>query len=533
MKRIGTIILLSCILPLSIVVGQNTRTIDFANSKSRDFSLPKSPAVQFRAEMDTLFAPALELECGNTLADYIITDEWGSVSGMNGYTDLQKAQRFSYEGATTYSVNEVGVWFSAGEVIEDGEIAVNIYSVSPGGAPGSLLGTSDPLNVSDLYIPGEEDALEPTQFSFSTPALVTDDQFFVSVDFTALYETRDTVAIFSTEDGCGDGTSTWELLSDNTTWSNYISSWELNADLAVLAIVEEQEDIVLQPVDTAFTPSFLDTCGQTVTFFGVTDGWGYVAGTNSFEDQEKAQRFDFPGADDYNLTEVGVFFHDAMVVGDGNVQVKIYDVANNGAPGQVLGTSEPLAVSQLVTDDILPTSFTFTDPVPLNDSRFFVSVDLSALYASQDTVGIWHTRPDCGNGDDTWELFSDGTTWVPFTSESSWQLDAELLIFAVLEQMSTDVEDLTPEQAGLYLNEAYPNPARDQLTLDFSLDQKEDINIGIFRANGQLVKTHNLGSRAQGSHREVLPLNELNDGVYFYSFSTSKTRVLKKFIIQK
>jgi hypothetical protein len=533
MKRISTLVFLSFILPLSIVMGQTSRTIDFSNSKSRNFSMLPSPDVQFRAEMDTLFAPALELECGNTLFDYTLTEQWGTVSGMNGYTDLQKAQRFSYEGATTYSVNEVGVFFSIGEVVEDGEITVNIYSVSSGGGPGSLLGTSDPLNVSDLVIPGEEDPLLPTLFSFSTPSLVSGDQFFVSVDFTALYETRDTVAIFNTEDGCGDGTTTWELFGDNTTWNNYLSSWELNADLAVFAVVEEQEDIVLQPVDTAFTPSFFDTCGQTVTFFGVTDGWGYVAGTNNFGDLEKAQRFDFQGASDYNLTEVGVFFHDAIVVGDGNVVVKIYDVANNGAPGQVLGTSNPLAVSQLITDDIVPTGFSFSEPVPLNDNRFFVSVDLSALYASQDTVGIWHTRPNCGDGDDTWELFDDGTTWVPFTSESSWQLDAELLIYAVLEQMSTDVDELTPEQAGLYLKEAYPNPASHQITLDYSLDQKEDINIGIHRANGQLVRNHNLGSRAQGAHREVLPLNDLSSGVYFYSFSTSKTRVLKKFIVQK
>jgi hypothetical protein len=190
-------------------------------------------------------------------------------------------------------------------------------------------------------------------------------------------------------------------------------------------------------------------------------------------------------------------------------------------------------VSQLITDDIVPTGFSFAEPVPLNDDRFFVSVDLSALYASQDTVGIWHTRPDCGNGDDTWELFDDGTTWVPFTAQNSWQLDAELLIFAVLEQMSTNVEDLTPEQAGLYLNEAYPNPAKDQITLDFSLDQKEYISVDIFRSNGQLVKNHNLGNRVQGAHREVLPLNDLSSGVYFYALSTSKTRVLKKFIIQK
>ncbi len=535
MKRISTLVLLCFFFSVSLTFAQQSKTIDFTNSQNRSYTLPDHADISFRMEMDTLFPPSFSEECGGTLSDFSITERWGRVSGMNEFMDLQKAQRFTYEGASTYTVNQVGVWFSLGEIVGDGEIKVNIYDVSGDGAPGSLLGSSDPLKVSELYIPGDEDPLAPTAFSFSTPALVQSEQFFVSVDFTALYSSQDTVALYNTQQDCGDGTSTYELFGDGVTWEHYVETWNLNADLAILAIVEEQEDVVLMPIDTAFTPSFKDTCGQTVQFFGVQDGWGYVAGTNNFGDLEKAQRFDFQGADNYNLTEAFVFFHAAEVVGDGDVQVKIYDVAGNGSPGELLGTSLPLKVSQLATPDqsIPATQFLFENPVPLKSSRFFVSVDLSAVYTAQDTVGIWHTRPDCGNGNSTWELFSDGTSWVPFTDPSSWQFNTDLFIFAVLEQISTDVEDLSPEAAGIYLQDAYPNPASDQITLDFSLDQKEEISVTIYQANGQLVKNHYIGARAQGEHREVLSLQNLNNGVYFYSFSTSKTRVLKKFIIQK
>lgn len=534
MKRIGTLILLSSLFSISLTFAQQSKKIDYTNTKYRSFTMPQSADVQFRMEMDTLFPPSFEEECGNTFADYSITDNWGRVSGMNEFLDLQKAQRFSYEGASTYSVNEVGVFFSEGAVVGDGSVVVNIYSVNANGAPSSLLGSSDSLKVSELYVPGQQDPIAPTSFTFSTPPIVSGNQFFVSVDFTALYATQDTVAIFSTEDGCGDGTSTWELFGDGTTWGNYVDSWELNADLAVLVVVEEQEDIVLQPVDTVFTPSFNEDCGQTVSFFGVTDGWGYVSGTNNFSDLEKAQRFDFPGAESYNVSEVGVFFHDATVVGDGEVSVKIYDVANDGSPGNLLGTSNPLKVSELAIDDefVIPTFFTFSEEIGLTGSQFFASVDLANLYGTQDTVGIFNTTQDCGNGNSTWELFSDGTTWLPYSSQNSWGINVDLFIFVVLEQMATGLNDLSPEEAGLHLQNAYPNPASDQITLDFSLDQQEDINITIYQANGQWVKNHYLGSRARGAHKEVIPL-QLNSGVYFYTFSTSKTRILRKFIVQK
>ncbi len=535
MKKISTLLLICSIFSFSTAFAQSIRKVDRSSIAKRAFTLPSNTGLQFRMELDTLLPPAFSEECGDEVAFFGITDNWGFVSGMNGYTDLQKAQRFTYEEAASYTVNEVLVFFHRADVINDGELKINIYEVGTGGGPGMLLGSSDPINVSDIVVPGENDPLIPTPFTFSAPPLVSGSQFFVSVYFSELYTTQDTVGIFNSVDECGDGGSVWELFEDGATWSDYISSWDTNVELLVSAIVEKQEDIVLQPVDTAFTPSFLDTCSQTVTAFGVTDGWGWVSGTNSFQDLEKAQRFDFAGGENYEVTQVGVFFNQASAVGDGEVTVKIYAAAPDGSPGALLGTSDPLNVSELVVDpqQIIPTFFTFSEATDLTSSRFFASVDLSGLYNTQDTVGIFNTRPGCGSGNSTYELFSDGTSWVPYSSENSWQIDVDLLIFAILEQMSTDVDDLSPKEAGLHLTAAYPNPASDQITLDYELEQQEDIRISIHHANGQLIRQEYLGSRATGTHREQLDLNELGNGVYFFMLSTTRTRVMKKLIIQK
>lgn len=535
MKRICTLCLFACLMSTNLLWSQQGKSINYSESRTKSFTMPEAPEVRFRMEMDTLFPPSFDEECSNDVISYTITDMWGNVSGMNEFIDLQKAQRFDYNDAATFTVNEVGVFFSRADIVGDGELKINIYDVGPGGGPSALLGSSETINASDIVIPGEDDPLLPTLFTFNTPPLVNSNRFFVSVDFTELYNSQDTVALYNTVEDCGDGASTWELFSDGTTWDNYVNTWSLNTDLALFTVVEKQEDIVLNEVDTAFTPSFLDTCSNTVTAFGVDQGWGWVSGTNNFGDLEKAQRFDFPGGEAYNVTQVAVFFNDAEVVGDGNVSVKIYNAAGDGSPGQLLGTSAPLKVSELVVSDqeVLPTFFTFDENVMLTDSRFFASVDLSGVYDTQDTVGIFNTRVDCGSGASTWELFSDGASWVPYSDVNSWQIDVDLFIFTVLEQMNTGIDDLSPEEAGLHLTNAFPNPARDQLTLDYRLDQSENISISIHHASGQLIQNLYLGRRSQGQHQETLTLKDLSNGVYYYTFATGKTRVMRKFVVQK
>ncbi len=528
-----TLLLIFCILGNG---WAQQRTIDYPRSEIKDFIKPSPNGIQFRMEMDTLLPPAFDLDCGSQVASFSITDNWGNVSGMNQFMDLQKAQRFDYDGASTYTVNEVGVFFSRANVVGDGELKINIYEVGPSGAPGALLGSSESMKVSEIAVPGPDDPLLSTAFEFETPPTVMSNQFFVSVDFTALYATQDTVALFNTPDDCGDGTSTWELFGDGTTWDNYVNSWDLNADLGLVVVVEKLEDIVIEENDTILPPIFGDTCSQTVTFFGVQDGWGFVAGTNSFGDLEKAQRFDYPNGELFGVTQVGISFHQASVVGDGEVTIKIYDVGANGGPDELLGTSLPINTSQLAvpSQGVAATLFSFPEIVALSGSQFFVSVDLSDLYTKQDTVGIWHTRPDCGNGTTTWELFSDGTTWVPFTDQSSWQIDVDLFAFAILEKLIVDnTNNLSPEEAGLHLANAFPNPASDHLNINYTLDQRDNITIGIHSANGQLLQNHNLGNRLQGEHREILDLSNLNNGLYFYSFATNKVRVMRRFVIQK
>lgn len=192
--------------------------------------------------MDTIFPGIFGDDCSLSLAAFQPSDQWGFVGGTNGFNDLAKAQRFQYDGSSSYSVREIAVFFAVNSVVNDGKVVVNIYDVNPTtDGPGSLLGTSDTLQASELTADDNEFGPLATLFEFSTPAMVTEDEFFVSVDFSDLYSTMDTVAIWMTQQDCGDGADSWELFSDNATWAPMDVSWTLESNFYMAAILEFEE----------------------------------------------------------------------------------------------------------------------------------------------------------------------------------------------------------------------------------------------------------------------------------------------------
>ena len=176
-------------------------------------------------------------------------------------------------------------------------------------------------------------------------------------------------------------------------------------------------------MDTLIPAAFQDTCGLSVFSFTINGRWGFLAGTNEFGDREKAQRFSFDGASEFTVPEIWAFFAERSVVGDGNVVATVYDDAGDGSPGTDLGSSSPVKTSELNIDpnSVLATVFTFDTPPTVTTPQFFASIDLSALYPANDTLGLLISNDGCGDGADSWELFSDGTTWVTIDdATNSW-----------------------------------------------------------------------------------------------------------------
>ncbi|MTB50204.1 T9SS type A sorting domain-containing protein [Lewinella sp. W8] len=198
-----------------------------------------------KAVIDTLFPDIFADTCANTVTLFT-TQGGGYLFGSNEFFDLEKAQLFTLPEEQTFNVTEVLVAFGeVGADIADRKVVINIYGGLPedGMSFGEYLGSSDSVLVSDLLV--DENAILFTSFPFSTPVTVTDDDFFVSVDFFDVYgeDISDDLGILSTRDGCGDGTNVFELFPTqdmNLAWNTVNANWNgLNAEMLVGVVIDD------------------------------------------------------------------------------------------------------------------------------------------------------------------------------------------------------------------------------------------------------------------------------------------------------
>ncbi len=292
---------------------------------------------------------------------------------------------------------------------------------------------------------------------------------------------------------------------------------------------------VRSETDTLLFPASEEDCSNQVTSFGITGSWGLVAGTNEFGDREKAQRLIYTANSSYQIKEVWGFFAEATVVGNGTLKAKVYAAdAANGGPGTLLGTSSLVNTMNVKTDPqgVPATIFPFSTPAKVSADEFFISIDFSALYDAKDTVGLFHTVEDCGSGDDTWELFSDGTTWASINSTSSWQFEANWIMGAVVEfDPSTSVKDPFVAQNGLQLFPASPNPTNDWVKLPYQLESTTTVAIELYTLDGKLLHRIHKGEQLAGRYAEQLDTHSLANGAYVYGIVTNKSRIMSRFVV--
>lgn len=283
---------------------------------------------------------------------------------------------------------------------------------------------------------------------------------------------------------------------------------------------------------------FQDTMGcgnRFVTFITAEDNWGFVSGTNGFMDLEKAQLFNYD-RNDYQILELDIFFDVVSVVGDGDIFAKIYEVdANTSGPGELVGTSDAVKVSEVAVDSLLvPTVFTFSEIPQVAGNQFFVSVDISNLYETRDTLSVAMTDADCGIAGETWELFSDGQTWASYAEEGSWEIQSNLLMVAVVEPDAVAAtKDLLVGNQRIRLHDAYPNPAKDEIMIDFEIDRKATVSIEIYSIDGQLVRQIHQKDLPAGKYQERISTSELAAGTYLYGITTDKGRLMNKFVVER
>lgn len=169
-------------------------------------------------------------------------------------------------------------------IMTPGDNYGKLYEVNPIAPfePTALLGISAIVDIANIDTSGFL-----TSFTFSAPVTVAADSFFVGFEMSTT--AGDTIGAVSSTDGEFSGYQrAFDMWSDNS-WHPFNDgtpqTWELDVDLAIFPVITTGPDTL--GIVTFFTT-------YTPVIYSATPS-GYVVGTNSYGDKEKAQKYGFTG----------------------------------------------------------------------------------------------------------------------------------------------------------------------------------------------------------------------------------------------
>jgi len=296
-------------------------------------------------------------------------------------------------------------------------------------------------------------------------------------------------------------------------------------------------------LDTIFPDALSLECAAPTLFFSDTSGTeGYVTGSNQFADFEKLQRITLAEPVDVTVNQAIVAF--AVVedsIDNRDIVVNIYtDLGADGSFGQLVGSSDTLKVSDLVTNDtaLVFTTFNFSEPAVLEGvSSFLLSVDVSGVYFDGDgafdpkgNVGIYSTPADCGDGTNLFEIFPTQDGGLAFNSVfANWgMLNIEMYVGAIVDR-GTFTSTSTPNAD--YKVEVFPNPVAQDLTLTFEAPAAGTYTTRVVSTVGSVIRSQEVQTVA-GATQVTLPVADLPAGIYLFQVEGSNGVQTGKFVKQ-
>ncbi len=79
----------------------------------------------------------------------------------------------------------------------------------------------------------------------------------------------------------------------------------------------------------------------------------------------------------------------------------------------------------------------------------------------------------------------------------------------------------------------YPNPAREQTTLDFILNERGNVQLSVFDIRGKLIKDEALTNLQKGRNQVEMNIGEMNNGTYIIRLVHQGKTITSKFVVHK
>lgn len=151
-------------------------------------------------------------------------------------------------------------------------------------------------------------------------------------------------------------------------------------------------------------------------------------------------------------------------------------------------------------------------------------------------TGCLDPRPNDGspaqNGATTAPAGFDNVSYRGAFGLNNWAIGWTALdLYGYFGDFTTSVTDIASDAQDVTLFQNHPNPATNQTTIAFSLDQSSVVALNIYDVNGRLIKTLTNTQHAAGEHSFSLETATLPSGVYYISLQTETIQLSRKMVV--
>jgi hypothetical protein len=198
--------------------------------------------------------------------------------------------------------------------------------------------------------------------------------------------------------------------------------------------VENNNSKVLS-IDTLWGPTATLACGDSLTYYSIGAGNGYLTGNNKYGDLEKGMLVKNTTSGTVTGVVVGVIKKGTL--GTSTCAVNIYSKGADNLPATLLGTSETKLLSSITTTW---NTFTFATPVAVTGD-FFATLVLPTN--AGDTLVVLSTKGTCMGPDSSavekwFDAASTPTSGYQYL-KSGWGFNGDLCLYTILQSGSATV----------------------------------------------------------------------------------------------
>jgi len=117
------------------------------------------------------------------------------------------------------------------------------------------------------------------------------------------------------------------------------------------------------------------------------------------------------------------------------------------------------------------------------------------------------------------------------------EVDESLINGIVITLRTTGlIDDRNNEPNNFKIEQNYPNPFNGETIINYSLSKSDNVKFQLYNVLGEKVFSEDLGFKSRGSHQFFLDTSSilnspLSTGIYFYVFSISNRKVIRKLVL--